>query len=205
MLELPITLRAPRIDEIPNLPKVLENINAREKANIVEGFILTQNETKDFPFKFYAEINVNNSRLWKLVILLSEQLPEIVSCIYNFYDNEPKYSKYIKKTTVLKLLKEYELELTQDCNIEFGLIFQTDEELIEMFVSETKYIKFWGIDEDEFRKIMEKYNLFEIQNLNFADEYPKVIEPLKMFNEKAKDTFEVISNLTEKFERQIVE
>ena len=45
----------------------------------------------------------------------------------------------------------------------------------------------------------------EIQNLNFADEYPKVIEPLKMFNEKAKDTFEVISNLTEKFERQIVE
>lgn len=199
MLEIPITLRVPRVDEIPNLPKVLDNIKAREKANIVEGFILKNNETNELPFKFYAKINVNNSRLWNLVIALSETLPEISSLLFGFIETEVNYGNYENKAEIINFIKQYKTELTQDTFLYFGLIYQDKEKLTEIFVNESKFIQYWGINEDLFRIIMQNFELDEVENLEFIDEYPKVRENLKLHNQNVLETGELIEVLKKKY------
>ena len=199
MLQSPPTIRLPRLDELPNNPEVFERLKVREHAKIVEGFILKNNTTHDLPFKFYAEVNINNSRLWNLFIELSNQLPKKVNCIFNTYNDEPIYSPYLEKANVLQILSSYELELTQDCNLEIGIMFESEEKLIEVFISDSKYIKYWGSNENEFRQAMISFELNEVPDMNFIDEFPKVVEPLTLLNSSAKETQTVIDELTEKF------
>jgi hypothetical protein len=199
MLETSPAIRIPRIDEIPNNPETLALLKKREKANIVEGFVIHQNDSVNLPFKFYAEINVDNSRLWNLFKKITNEMPENISCIYNLYDSEPTYSDYIDKKIILKEFDKFEIELTKDCNIEFGLISQTEDELEEIFISDCKYIKFWGTNEVSFRKIMKGFYLNEVSNLNFIDEFPKVVEPLTMFIDNVRNTISVYESLNDFF------
>lgn len=199
MLEAPPTIRLPRPDELPNNPEVFERLKGREKANIVEGYKLSNNTTHDLPFKFYVEINIDNSRLWDLFKALANQLPDNLSCIYNLYEEEAIFSDYKDKNIILKQLDTYKTELTQDCNLEFGLIYQADDKLEEVFVSDSKFLKVWGNNEIAFRQLMNDFRLNEISDLNFIDEFPKVVEPLTMFNEKAKRTETIIEELNDFF------
>lgn len=199
MLEAPITLRAPRTDEIPNYPEALELLKTRENANIVEGFKLVYNTSHDLPFKYFVEINIDNSRLWDLIKALINNMPEVLSCIYHVYEQEPNYSPYDSKKNIFEQLEKYELELTQDCNIEFGLIYQTDALLEEIFVKDTKYIQIWGTNEIALKKIMSDFGIIEMNDLNFFDEFPKVVLPLTMFDDKAKRSEIVIKELKDYF------
>jgi len=199
MLEAPPTIRLPRPDELPNNPEVFERLKGRENANIVQGYKLSDNTTHDLPFKFYVEINIDNSRLWDLFKALANQLPDNLSCIYNLYEEEAIFSVYKDKGTILKQLDNYKTELTQDCNLEFGLIYQVDDKLEEVFVSDSKFLKVWGNNEILFRQLMCDFKLNEILDLNFIDEFPKVVEPLTMFNEKAKRTETIIEELNDFF------
>lgn len=199
MLETPPTIRVPQLDELPNRPDVLERLKARERANIVEGYNLTENSTHNLPFKFYAEINIDNSRLWDLFKALAHQMPSILSCIYNLYEEEAIFGEYKDKETILTKLENYRTELTQDCHLEFGLIFQSDDKLEEIFVAESKFLKVWSNNEIQFRQLMNDFCLKEISNLNFVDEFPKVVEPLTMFNEKAKSTEMIMEEFNDFF------
>ncbi len=195
MLEAPPTIRLPRPDELPNNPELVERLKERENANIVEGYKLSNNTNHDQPFKFYVEINIDNSRLWELFKALANQLPDNLSCIYNLYEEEAIFSVYKNKNVILKELETYKAELTQDCNLEFGLVYQADGKLEEVFVSDSKFLKVWGNKEIAFRRLMHDFGLNEIPDLNFIDEFPKVVEPLTMFNENAKRTETIIENL----------
>jgi len=199
MLQAPPTIRLPRPDELPNNPEVFERLKARESANIVQGFTLNYNATHDLPFKFYAEINIDNCRLWHLFRNLADLMPDTLSCIYNLYQEDPIYSDYIDKTLILGQLHKHKTELTEDCNLEFGLIYHTEDHLEEIFVSDSKFVKFWGINESLFRQTMTDIGLIEIPDLNFIDEFPKVVEPLTKFNDKAKPTDSVIQDLNDFF------
>lgn len=199
MLQSPPTIRLPRPDELPNNPEVFERLKGREQAKIVEGFVLKDNTSHDLPFKFYAEINIDNSKLWHLFTALSTQLPDEISYIYNLYEEEPIYSPYVAKKPLLLFLNYYDLELTQDCNLEFGIIFQSADKLVEVFISESKFVKFWGVDEKAFREIMDDFQLSETPDMKFIDEFPKVVEPLTMFNDKAKSSETVIAEFTDLF------
>ncbi|ADZ11484.1 hypothetical protein CG08_2091 [Riemerella anatipestifer] len=199
MLETPPTVRLPRPDELPNNPEVFERLKELENANIVEGYKLSINTAHDLPFKFYVEINIDNSRLWDLFKALTNQLPDNLSCIYNLYGEEAIFSVYKDKNIILKQLECYKTELTQDCNLEFGLIYQADDKLEEVFVSDSKFLKVWGNNEISFRQLMNDFRLNEISDLNFIDEFPKVVESLTMFNKKAKRTEAIIEELDEFF------
>jgi hypothetical protein len=199
MLEAPPTLRLPRPDEIPYNPETFERIKQRETANIIEGFNFKYNSPGDRSFKFYAEINIDNSRLWKLFKTLANNMPENLSCIYNLFEQELFQSNISDKNLVLTLLDKYKIELAGDCFLEFGLIYQGEIELEEIFVSESKYIKYWGSNENYFRQIMHDFNINEIADLNFYDEFPKVVEPLTMFNKQAKNAETVIDELNDFF------
>jgi len=84
MLELPKTLRVPDLSEMPINSSNREMLEKRKTANIVEGYTLQdKNEKlKKTPFNFYAEININNSRLWDLIVLLSIELPDQAGLVF---------------------------------------------------------------------------------------------------------------------------
>ncbi|WP_276134955.1 hypothetical protein [Polluticoccus soli] len=197
MLETPPTLRLPRPDEVPNndQEEVFERLKQRETANIVEGYKFRYNTEQDLPFKFFAEININNSRLWGLFVELAHQLPDEVCCIYGEYDEEPNYSSYADRAHVLNVLSNYQVELAQDCFIEFGLIYHTEEKLEEIFVKEAKHLQVWGTNEAGFRQLMARFQLDEIPDLNFVDEFPKVVEALEEFVPDARPPYQVIEEL----------
>ena len=199
MLEVPPTIRLPRKEELPNNPEVFERLKDRENANIVQGFILKENTTHDLPFKYYAEVNIDNSRLWDLFIELSQNLPESVSFIYNEYEEDPSYGNYSNKTEIIKFLENYKVELTQDCFLEWGLITDETNLLEEVFIADSKYVKVWGNNEVEFRQSMAAFDLQEISTLNFIDEFPKVVEALTMHNNNAKPTYLLIQEFSDYF------
>jgi len=206
MIELPETLRAPRIDEVPMNTSVKERLEKLESANIVEGYKLLSNdeneEQKKIPFNFYVEINIDNSRLWDLIINLSEELPDAASLIFGHIDTEPFYGEYQNRKDLLKELKDYKNELIKDTFIEWGIIYNDENKLIEIFISESKYVKFWGVNKSSFQQIMSKLNLQEIKNIEFVDEYPKVREPLTLFEKTALSSEKLINILIKKYTKK---
>lgn len=194
-LETPPTLRTPNLDEIPQVQNVIEAIQKSHTAKIVEGFVIHCNDNPEFPYKFYSEININNSRLWNLFRALALHLPNEISLIFNHADEEANFGSYQDKYIVIDKLSNFTVELSQDCFLEFGVMHQTDDFLEEVFVDCTKYIKYWGMDEDWFRMVMNDFNLTEIPDLNFMDEFPKVREALRMHAENVLETEELIGKL----------
>ncbi|MCU7616038.1 hypothetical protein NZ698_02410 [Chryseobacterium sp. PBS4-4] len=202
-LQLPQTIRFPNQDEIPmSNSAVAERFEASKTANIVQGYTLNYNNHKDADlqgFNFYSEININNSNLWNVILALSKTLPEEVSVLFGHIDSDLKYGFYKKKSIVLEFLEKYKTEITQDAFINFGLIYNDDDILIEIFVDESKYIKYWGNDEESFRKILNDFGIAEVDNLEFIDEFPKVRESLKHSNENVVDSHELIGIFFKKY------
>lgn len=199
ILELPITLRPPRVNEVPNNPSILARLELRKTANIVEGYKILLNDNTESAFRFYAEINVDNSKLWKLTLELINELPDEVALIFNHIDTDPNYGKYVSKSKTLEFLKKYRTEISSDTFIDIGLIFHSDSELMEIFIPSSKYIMFWGIDQESFLEIMNGFNLKEVCGIEFVDEYPKVKEPLRLFKDNITDSVDFIERLKEEF------
>ncbi|WP_313384096.1 hypothetical protein [Chishuiella sp.] len=202
-LKLPKTLRFPTENEIPMNSSVLEKLKLSKNSNIIPGFTfqLKDNniENKELHFKFYAEINIDNPKLWDLIIALSMTLPENCALIFGHIDFEINYGNYENKYAILNYIKEFETELTQDTFMNWGLIYHDGENLIEIFVDESKFLKYWGTDEERFRQIMNNFELKENKNLEFIDEYPKVRESIQLHFQNVLNTKELIDNLQEKF------
>lgn len=204
-LELPVTLRPPELDEVPKNAAIIERLELRKSAKIVEGFKILPKDVnpvhEELTFNFYAEININNSRLWSLVLELGQQLPDEISLIFNHIDCEPEYGKYTDRKQTLDFLANYEKEIVADTYINLGMIFHTDTELIEIFIPESKYIKFWGVDKELFLSSMKKFNLRQIDDIEFVDEYPKVRQPLRLFDENATDSNQLMELFRTKFKQ----
>jgi len=204
ILELPKTIRFLNEDEIPrNNPSVLKRWKESKIANIVEGYTFRLNENNPeneaIGFNFFAEINIDNSNLWKLVLALSQTLPDVAAILFGHIDFELNYGNYAEKDSILEFIDQYKKELTQDSFINFGLIFNDEESLVEIFIDEAKYVRYWGVDEVFFREIMNEFGLKEIKNLEFIDEYPKVREVLTRFDNNAIDSKTLIEIFSEKY------
>ncbi|MCA6065741.1 hypothetical protein JI747_001040 [Chryseobacterium sp. RG1] len=203
ILELPRTIRLLNEDEIPRNSSVLKRWEESKTANIVQGYTFQLNENNPdnalIGFKFYCEVNIDNSNLWNLILALSETLPDVASVLFGHIDFDLHYGDYNEKEEILQFISGYKRELTQDAFINFGLIYNDDENLVEIFVDESKYIKYWGVNEEFFRNIMNDFNLKEIENLEFIDEYPKVREVLTMFDKDIIDSKTLIEEFSEKY------
>jgi hypothetical protein len=134
-------------------------------------------ESETSLFDFYSEININNDNLWTLFGVLAFTLPEQVSFIINEADEEPVFSPYSNRQELIETLTKYSKELSQDGLIEFGVVYQDEDSLIEVFVKKSKYIQYWGSDYQSFLSIMSEFKLSQIDNLNFIDEFPLVTTP----------------------------
>lgn len=96
-------------------------------------------------------------------------------------------------------LKEFEKELIEDYFLEFGLIFNTDTELTEIYILNSNYIQIWGNDKTSFVQIIEKNGIQQKEHLNIRDEFPKVRTVLTQLNLQAKSTNHIIDALRNKF------
>lgn len=198
-LELSKTIRTARIDELPATQENLEWIEERKVAKIVEGFVIKPNNTEELPFDFFCEINVDNSKLWKLFKDFFLMFPDEISFIFGHIDSEPNYSRYDDKFKILNQIEKFETELTQDGFLEWGIIYHDKNVLKEIFIKKAKYMQFWGIDKDEFLHIMKKNSIDEIEGLKFIDEYPLVTEALRLHNSETIETSELINHLEKVF------
>jgi len=198
MIELPKTIRPARLDEIPEKSVALERLQQINNAKIIEGYTFKINdnaENNDLPYKFFSEININNSRLWDLINSLMDMLPDVSTLIIGTFDSELSYDENISKSDLLKNLNKYKTELIGDAFLEWGVIYNDNETLIEIFITGFKYVRFWGVDLDRFKSILTKYDLKQIDNLEFIDEYPMVREPLRLFDNSVMDTNELFNEL----------
>jgi hypothetical protein len=203
MIELPKTIRPAKEHEIPSGSAALERLNLLGEANIVEGYkiidnIKTKENQEEVLFNFYAEINIDNSKLWNLLMNLTDELPEETSSlIYGHSDCDIEFSEYQSKNELIQKIKRFEIELTQDTFIHWGMIYSDEEKLVELFVDESKYVKFWGINLNSFKETMLKLGLNEVNDLEFIDEYPKVREPLTKHRKECLNSEELINALRE--------
>jgi len=203
-LVLPKTIRFPEENEVPMNSSVLERLRESKNANIVPDYVFKLKDDNpdniDLPFEFYAEINIDNPQLWSLIITLSEEtLPENCALIFGYIDSEINYGFYENKFEILKYLEDYKTELIHDTLLIWGLIYHDNENLTEIYVDESKYLKYWGNNEEKFRNIMNQFNLSEIENLEFIDEYPKVRENINLHFENITETGELIETLRQTY------
>lgn len=198
---MPVTIRVPSADEMSHREDIEEILYKRQQARIEEGFVYTANETQQLPFTFYAAINVNNFRLWEVFTALTGLFPEEeLSCVYGLTEEEAVTTGYYAREYVMATLDKYETELSQDASLEFGLLLHTKERLVELFVTESKYIKFWGSDKESFIQLMLAFQLPQIPGLAFIDEYPKVTTSLRQFVPTARHPESVIYGLDKAFD-----
>lgn len=200
MLEMPVTIRVPRPEEMAHRTDIEEILEKRKYARIQEGFVYTANETQQLPFTFYAAINVNNSRLWEVFMAMTALFTEDeICCVYGLKEDEPVTTGYFDKKKVLTTLEKYKTELVKDGMLEFGLLLHTKKQLTELFITESKYIKFWGSDKEAFIQLMLHFNIPQVPTLAFIDEYPKITEPLRRFVTDARLPETVVDGLDRSF------
>lgn len=195
MIELPLTIRAPRPDEMPRRADLAELLEKRKAARIVEGFTMQPNKTSQLPFSFYSAINVNNPRLWDLIEALLNVMPEEICLEYGLLEEEPVKTAYFPKGVVWQNLAPYRTELTQDGFIEFSLVACSSKALTEMKVTPAKYIIYCGSDKEGFLRCMADFQLSLVPDLAFIDEYPRITEPIKSVIPAAKSQEELIGIL----------
>lgn len=199
MLELPITVKIPTDQELDYRPDLDEILMKRRRANIREGYTLKMNDNPRLPYRFLATINIDNSSLWDLFQALAETFPTTLSCVYGLYEEDSVTTPSLQKQFVLKELDRYEGEFTQDCQLELGLLFHTKDVLIELSITESKYIRYWGIELERFKILMKDYRLPADDTLEFIDEYPKIVVPLRDVRSGAKAPETVIYHLDQAF------
>lgn len=199
MLAIPPTIRVPQPSDFPHREDIVDLLQKRKAANITQGFITKPNKTPQLPYAFNADININNNRLWALFLALAGDMPEKISCTYGLYKEDPVTTGNLPKQEMLQDLSRFQQELSMDCSIEFGLLYHTKAALVEVFVTESKYIKFLGSNKDRFLQHMQQFQLKETRNIAFVDEYPKVVIPLRDVMPSARRTEDVIWSLNRAF------
>ncbi|MEO7092452.1 MAG: hypothetical protein ABI175_04320 [Polyangiales bacterium] len=196
-LRLADGIRAPRPDEYPAGTDVAKIDALRAAARIIPGYRL-RSETND---RFFAEVNVDADRLWEAFEALAFVLPEPVSGIVGFKDDDPMFSEYADKAPVLAALYSFRDELCHDGFLAFGAIHQTATQNEEVFVTSTKYLRVWGADLAAFRETMTRLELAEVPDLAFVDELPVVSESLRVIRgETARHHEQVIAEVRSRFD-----
>lgn len=175
--KLPLGIKIPEFDEIPNKDDIEEIIKNRNSANIVEGYVLR--EVKDEKFTHYAEININADKIWDLFVSLSNILiADIAYGIVGFKDEKPILSGFAQKQKILDILYRYKFELSNDGFLTFGMAYYDDFSLNEIYISSFKYFKVWTTNKKGLIEALASFGLSEKRDLNFIDEFPVVSKAL---------------------------
>lgn len=145
-LELPKMIRQPNEIDIPRNDTTYKSWQERKSITLREGFSFQPKTSNDsINYKFYSEININNSNLFKLFSSLIETIEGNAYVVYKLNgEDEVTYSE--SKYSIIELKNKitlYEYEIINNCSFDFGVV-HNEEELIEVYIDESKFIKYWG-------------------------------------------------------------
>lgn len=197
-LRLPKTIRLATIEEVPDQKDIQERVRQAVNNNIVEGYRISFNKEKNLSYRFFAEINIDIDRLWALFKSMMMSMPESQRLLTAFRGDTPAtagYSAYHDKYSLYNGLSKYERELTSDGYIKFGVIHEAHNYQELILVTSSKYIQYWGMDIERFRGMMNNYSLYEMNNLEFVDNYPMVTTPLDLYEENVLAPTDIIKQL----------
>jgi hypothetical protein len=197
--KLPLGIRIPEFDEIPNGYDKEEINKNRNSANIVEGYTLT--EVTDKKFTHFAEINIDADKVWDLFVSLSNKLiGNVAYGIVGFKDEKPILSKFSQKQKILDILYRSKFELTNDGFIQFGMAHYDDSSLNEIYITSFKYFKVWTTNNRDLIETLAEFGLTEKEDLKFIDEFPVVSKALSPDNIRGVRNYsEVLSEIEKEF------
>lgn len=177
------------------------DLAAREakRAHIAPGYRIYP-APEGAPYAFYARCNVDAPLLWDAFEALVRCVPDPVGTIAGIKDQKPRMLPYAPKEEVLRVLRLYRRELSEDALIEFGLIHQTRTTTHEVFVPAAKYISVWLTDRADFECTMKALHLEQIPDLRFVDEFPRVSSSLSAIVKEALHPEDVIAELEERID-----
>lgn len=172
--KLPIGIRLLKEDEFPTNFEYNKDIT---KANIIEGYRI--NLVNNHKYTHFLEINVDVDKLWILFEELSRTLIDKQAFgIVGMFDENPLISKQKDKNLILSIFSKYKFELCNDGFLLFGITNVHETNYNEIFVNNYKYIQVWTSNFNLVKKVLDKYNIKEIRNINFIDEFPVASEAL---------------------------
>lgn len=194
-LKLPFVIRQMKEIDIPLGDTSFNLWKERESIVLEEGYVFQVNENKkDLNFDFYCEINIDNPKLWKLTKRLLENYYGDAYIVYNLHEDEIQYGAKKPISEIIQKLDKIKIDILNNCSVSIGIV-QDEEKLNEVFVDESKYIRYWGTDEAFFRKVMNEFGLVEKEEMYFVDQYPKIVYDWNHVNKKAKTNKELLEYL----------
>lgn len=194
-LKIPYVIRQPNEIDIPKGDSTYNSWKERLSIELVEGYEFSENKNqKELNFDFYCEINVDNPKIWKLTKRLLENLKGEAYIVYNLHDDEIQYGEKNDISDIVQKLDKIESDILNNCSISLGII-QDSISLKEVFIDESKFLKYWGSDEVFFRNVMNEFAIKEKQEMKFVDQYPKIVYDWHFVNKEARTNEELIEYL----------
>lgn len=191
-LKLPYVIRQMKEMDIPIGDTAFNSWKERQSIILEEGFLFQENKNqKDLNFDFYCEINIDNPKLWKLTKRLLHNFYDEAYIVYNLHEGEIQYGAKKPISEIIQKLDKIKTDILNNCSVSIGIV-QDDEKLNEVFVDESKFIRYWGSDEAFFRKVMNEFGLVEKEEMYFVDQYPKIVYDWNYVNKKAKTNEELL-------------
>ncbi len=184
-LILPISIVQPELEEANTNDSTLIYIEERKSVSLEQGFLFYENEDFEIDrYKFYSEINVDNPELWNLSKRLIRNFKNEVYLVYHISGDSVIYGEKFSVVSTLKKLDKIESDILNNCSVNIGVV-QDSKAFNELFIDESKYLRYWGNNESFFRTIMSEFNIAEKKKMNFVDEYPRTIYDWSYLNEDA--------------------
>ncbi len=196
-LVFPDGVRLARLDELPGpeltRAKAWESI---QSAAICPGF--RANPSGDPRFSTYAEANVDAPEIWGVFVALCEALIRDVACLLiGNIDDELSNVGPFSTTSLLRLLEAHRYQLANDGSVQFGLIEEREESIVEILVTPTKHFKVWTSDERALRTAFARHGIAEVTELQFLDQFPRTTESLGQEQGVVLDAEELVKLLRE--------
>jgi len=191
----PKGIRFAKESEMPNSDNKSNLLLSIKNADIKEGYVLFNSDTDNY--KYYSEINISAPKLWSLFEKLAIAiLPESSAPILGHIDDandELFYGSYTSTKKILEVCSNYKNELSNDGFIQFGIIHQVDGKTEEIFVKPTKHLVVWTNKLDEFKSVMNSFDIPEFEKMSFIDQFP--ITTLSKYEGQTKEHTQVLNEL----------
>lgn len=172
-LIFPRGVRFPTKNEVPKgNEEALESIS---KANITTGYI--RNDDGGENFSAYFEANVHAPNIFSVFQDLARSLlPNTAAPLIGLKEEETIFGPYTDFDSAIAVFEPHRDLLQNDGFLEFGITFQYEGKIEEIFVESSKYFKIWTNQPDLVVNIFENVGIPKCETLEFIDEYPMVSE-----------------------------
>ena len=161
------------------------------------GYIV--HETDDELFDYFIEMNVDANKVWGLFYeLVQAILPEdFATLIGQIGESALFLTEYADKDEVLDTLSNYSYELANDCNLQFGAVYQDEDLLEEVLVTPSKSFRIWTNQLETLQAVVESLGIPLVEELYLVEEYAQVsAQPL---GEGVSCSVDIVTRITERF------